>query len=218
MFFIRLNTVLAAALPKGFGGVVGFCPGVGEGGFSLSGGVGVQSRLHGLGIDNVLSARMVDYRGKVLVASPNHDQDLYFALRGAGNGNFGVVTQLQVQMYPIAKQHRGQEILSLEATIPLEDWPEFSLKLGTMDVPHGFFPFFEGGIVPDLADPDVESIPTAFLYTGDDLNAGKQYLQDMIVPMLPLNSDDQPEYAMEVLSWYNWTVESGNFEGKYTKK
>ena len=79
-------------LPLGYGGVVGFCPGVAEGGFLLGGGIGVQTRLHGLGLDNVLEVNMVDYTGKVYEVSSSKHEDLFFALRGAGNGNFGVVT------------------------------------------------------------------------------------------------------------------------------
>ena len=37
----------------GLGGVIGFCGTVAEGGFVLGGGIGMQSRLYGLGLDNV---------------------------------------------------------------------------------------------------------------------------------------------------------------------
>ena len=202
----RSKQVLGVSLPLGYGGVVGFEPGVAEGGYSLSGGVGFQSRLYGLGIDNVLSLRMVTADANVLVASPIGDADLYFALRGAGNGNYGVVTELKVQLHPIAKRNRGQELLSFEVPVSIEKWADFCVALGTMDVPRGFFVLFEGGIVNNNA------FPVSFLYTGD-LEQGKHFLVDNIVPMLSSGDDDEPEYEVEVLSWYNYTVSAGNFEG-----
>jgi len=191
--------------------------GVAEGGYSLSGGVGVQSRLHGLGLDNVLALNMVDYQGNMHRASSTDDTDLYFALRGAGNGNFGVVTEIHVQLHPLAEHNKGRELLSFDATVPVDAWADFCLSLGALDVPHGFFPLFEGGIVADLANPDKEAFPTAFLYTGDDLDEGKQFLMESIVPLLPENTDNKPEWEMQVLSWYDWTVASGNFLGNYVQ-
>ena len=138
-----VQDVFGVALPQGFGGVVGFCPGVAEGGYLLSGGVGVQSRLHGLGLDIVLSLRMVDAQGVVHKASPQEDTDLFFALRGAGNGNFGVVAELQVQLHPIASHNNRQELLSFEAVVPVGVWAEFCTGLDALDVPHGFFPLLK---------------------------------------------------------------------------
>ena len=53
-------------------------------------------------------------------------------------------------------------------------------------------------------------MPLAILYTGDDLEAGTESLEANIVSML-----GNAEYDIIVLSWYKWTVESGNFEGSY---
>ena len=92
--------------------------------------------------------------------------------------------------------------------VPLEQWVDFNMAITSMDVPNGFFPLYEGGIMSTSAGRD--ALPFAMLYTGDDLNEGKQYVEDVIVPLL----GDDTEYDVDVLSWYNWTVESGNFEGK----
>jgi hypothetical protein len=87
----------------GYGGVVGYCGTVAEAGFILGGGLGLQSRLHGLGLDNVLAMRIVLADGTVRYVSKDSknpmDVDLFWALRGAGGGSFGVVTELEVQIH-----------------------------------------------------------------------------------------------------------------------
>ncbi len=60
----------------------------------LGGGFGLASRAWGLASDNLLSCRIVTADGAVLVADKNNHDDLYWACRGGGGGNFGIVTQL----------------------------------------------------------------------------------------------------------------------------
>ncbi|KAJ9078638.1 hypothetical protein DSO57_1004902 [Entomophthora muscae] len=66
---------------------------VGVGGQTLGGGFGMLSRKYGLLVDRVVSLKMVDVNGKLLDVDENTNNDLFFALRGAGGGSFGVVTQ-----------------------------------------------------------------------------------------------------------------------------
>ncbi|WP_405999950.1 FAD-binding oxidoreductase [Streptomyces sp. NBC_00829] len=78
----------------------GSCPSVGVSGLTLGGGHGVTSRAYGLTCDSLTSATLVTADGKVLTASPTRNKDLFWALRGAGNGNFGVVTRLRFRTHP----------------------------------------------------------------------------------------------------------------------
>ncbi|CAG8615672.1 12194_t:CDS:2 [Ambispora leptoticha] len=82
----------------------GSCPGVGIGGFTLGGGYGLYSRKFGLAVDNVLSIDIVGANGNLITASPNRNSDLFFALRGAGGGNYGVVTAFTFNITPIQTQ------------------------------------------------------------------------------------------------------------------
>ncbi|WP_406154252.1 FAD-binding oxidoreductase [Streptomyces sp. NBC_01023] len=72
----------------------GSCPTVGISGLTLGGGHGVASRAYGLTCDSLTSATLITADGKRLTASAKENQDLFWALRGAGNGNFGVVTSM----------------------------------------------------------------------------------------------------------------------------
>ena len=79
----------------------GTCPTVGITGLALGGGFGRLSPLHGLTSDNLLGLRMVTAEGKVIVADPKENSDLYWACRGGGGGNFGVVTELTFRLQPV---------------------------------------------------------------------------------------------------------------------
>lgn len=78
----------------------GSCPTVGISGLTLGGGHGVASRAYGLTCDSLTAATVVTADGKTLTVDAKHHPDLFWALRGAGNGNFGVVTELTFRTRP----------------------------------------------------------------------------------------------------------------------
>src|SRR3984885_8541847 len=71
----------------------GSCFPVGVAGHSLGGGFGLLGRPFGLACDSVLSMEVVDAAGNILNVSAAENPDLFWALRGGGNGSFGVVTK-----------------------------------------------------------------------------------------------------------------------------
>lgn len=76
----------------------GTCPAVGAGHF-LCGGFGPTSRQWGLATDNILEADVVLADGSLVTASDRENQELFWALKGAGSF-FGIVTRFKFRTYP----------------------------------------------------------------------------------------------------------------------
>ncbi|MFF9040054.1 FAD-binding oxidoreductase [Streptomyces sp. NPDC014892] len=96
----KLIDVYRALAAKGVTIPAGSCPTVGVSGLTLGGGHGVTSRAYGLTCDSLTQATLITADGKQLIANATTNKDLFWALRGAGNGNFGVVTELRFRTHP----------------------------------------------------------------------------------------------------------------------
>lgn len=96
----KLIDVYRALAAKGVTIPAGSCPTVGVSGLTLGGGHGVTSRAYGLTCDSLTQATLITADGKQLTANATTHKDLFWALRGAGNGNFGVVTELHFKTHP----------------------------------------------------------------------------------------------------------------------
>lgn len=90
----------------------GGCSTVGVSGFTLGGGLSFLSRAYGLAIDNLVSLRMVAPNGTVLNISGDgsHQTDIWWALRGGGGGNFGVVVDLTLRLHAGEERTTVQEV------------------------------------------------------------------------------------------------------------
>ncbi|MEU4293224.1 FAD-binding oxidoreductase [Kribbella sp. NPDC026596] len=81
----------------------GTCPTVGVAGLTLGGGMGIHTRAFGLTCDRVLSMGVITADGTARNVSATVDPDLFWALRGSGGGNFGVVTSFRISTIPATK-------------------------------------------------------------------------------------------------------------------
>ncbi len=86
-----------AAMNQGVPG--GSCPSVGITGSTLGGGIGVVGRKYGLSCDALTAVELVTADGNSIRCSENSEPELFWAHRGGGGGNFGVVTALEFRTH-----------------------------------------------------------------------------------------------------------------------
>ena len=98
--------VTAPASEHGLAPLAGSSPDVGVVGYSLGGGVGWLGRKHGLAANSVLAIELVTADGRLRRVDADHDPDLFWALRGGG-GSFGVVTAMEIALYPLPELYAG---------------------------------------------------------------------------------------------------------------
>jgi FAD/FMN-containing dehydrogenase len=96
----RLGEVYESLDDQGVTLPAGSCPSVGITGLTLGGGLGILGRQFGLTADQLLGAQVVLADGRVVDCDGDHDAELFWALRGAGASNFGVVTSLVFRTRP----------------------------------------------------------------------------------------------------------------------
>lgn len=109
-----LGDLDAATQPHGLVVPAGVVSETGIAGLTLSGGLGWVRRKWGLTCDSLVGATLVTAAGDVIEVTEESDPDLLWGLRGGG-GNFGVVTELVFDAYPL-----GPEVAFLFTLYPLE--------------------------------------------------------------------------------------------------
>jgi FAD/FMN-containing dehydrogenase len=111
----RLADVYDQLTAQGVSIPTGTCPTVGISGITMGGGISFMDRKYGLTCDNLVSARMVTADGRLLDVSETQEPDLFWALRGGGGGNFGVVTSFTF------KTHVAQDLTEFLAGYAFSD-------------------------------------------------------------------------------------------------
>jgi hypothetical protein len=126
---VRWREVIDAAAPHGLAPLNGSSSNVGVVGYTTGGGLGLMARRHGFAADHVLSATVVTGDGEIRTVDPEHDPDLFWAVRG-GKSNFGVVTELEFALVEQARFYGGGIFFPGEAAAEvLHAWREWAPTL-----------------------------------------------------------------------------------------
>ncbi|RYE39201.1 MAG: FAD-binding oxidoreductase, partial [Hyphomicrobiales bacterium] len=102
----RWDAVTAAAAEHGLAPISGAAGTVGVVGYLLGGGLGPLARSHGFSSDYIESFTVVTGTGDVVIASQDHNSDLYWALRG-GKGGLGIVTEVRLRLIELSTLYAG---------------------------------------------------------------------------------------------------------------
>jgi FAD/FMN-containing dehydrogenase len=162
--------VAAAATEHGLAGLHGSAPDVGVVGYTLGGGIGWLSRMHGFASNRMLAADVVTADGERLRVSRDEHPDLFWALRGGG-GAFAAVTAIEFELLPLTEAYAGwlvwEAAAGAEVVHAYREWArsaprEFTTALRFLHLP----PFPD---VPEpLRDRPVMAFDGAFLGSEDD--------------------------------------------------
>lgn len=180
----------------------GGCPTVGIGGFMQGGGYSFVSRSYGMSIDNLLSLTLVTVDGEVRMlsaeAASEADQDLFWACRGGGGGNWGVVVDMTIRVHqPNTPKmltgglrfapERAQEVLGF-----YNRWVE--------TLPNEMALYGIWGMSPDPSNParKIQTFGFTAIYNGDFRQGAKllQPLLDLGPLTVSLNEITLPEFEL----------------------
>src|SRR6516162_4966309 len=98
--------VTVPASEFGLAALAGSSSNVGVTGYTLGGGLGWLARRYGLAANSVTAVEIVTPDGRLVRADADHEADIFWAVRGGG-GSVGVVTALEMTLYPVSELYAG---------------------------------------------------------------------------------------------------------------
>lgn len=116
----------------------GSCPNVGALGFTLGGGIGFLNRKYGFMCDQVTGLKILLADGKISKVDRDHHPDLFWALCGGGNGNFGIVTEIRL------KTHKLKKLWVFQFQYTLDQLPEALKYWQTWEISEDWGTEFKG--------------------------------------------------------------------------
>ncbi|TYC05149.1 FAD-binding oxidoreductase [Micromonospora sp. WP24] len=147
------HPVVQGAAAHGLAALHGSSPDTGVVGYTLGGGVSWFGRELGLAANSVTAVELVDADGELRRVDAEHDPELFWAVRGGGGANFGVVTALDFALYPIETAYAGMLVWDLrEAHRVLSRWASWAV-----DAPDGITTSYR-----HLQFPPIPEIPEPF--------------------------------------------------------
>jgi hypothetical protein len=181
----RETQVFGLATP---GGVVST---TGIAGLTLHGGMGHLRSKYGLSLDNLLSVDIVLADGQLRTASATENEDLFWAVRGAGS-NFGVITSFEFRLHPV-----GPMVMLCAPIYALEDGPRVLRKWRDLiqSVPDEFTPlavFWSGppGFPEGVVGKPIVILAGVYAGPVEEGEKVSQPFRELATPLLDLSGPE----------------------------
>jgi FAD/FMN-containing dehydrogenase len=143
----KWGAVLGPAQQHGLAPLLGSTTDVGAVGYTLGGGMGWLARQYGLCSDTVRWFELVTPDGALVRTSATEQPELFWALKGGGAGTLGVVTAMEIELYPIDMVYAGNLFYPIEnardVMIRWRDWVSDADRRLTSSVGITHFPPLE---------------------------------------------------------------------------
>jgi FAD/FMN-containing dehydrogenase len=203
---LTVGELIGATERHGLVTPVGVASTTGIAGLSLGGGMGLLTGKLGLTCDNVLAFEVVTADGRVLRASAQENDDLYWGLRGGG-GNLGIVTGFEYQLhimdpplagliaYPLS--HARQVLRSFRDFVA-HGIDELAAHAGVLTLPDGY-----------------PVVGIVLCYCGDPAK-GERIIRPLRQFGAPLMDTIRPMSYLDTISMFDATVPEGR--KYYTKQ
>ncbi|KAF4615980.1 hypothetical protein D9613_011273 [Agrocybe pediades] len=186
----------------------GQCPFVGVSGFVLGGGVSPFSRSYGLAIDNVVEMTMVTAKGELVTVS-EHDtdpakRDLFWALRGGGGGNFGVLVEYVSKVHKLRNPHGYIVAGNLTWPLPARE-DDFKAMMKVWNEGDSWPDELTADMIVRYRDVDGQLLgQMTIIYNGDMDGCLKA-----VAPLMAFN----PENEMVQMNWNDWVkIDASSFQ------
>ncbi|WIY05756.1 FAD-binding protein [Amycolatopsis mongoliensis] len=175
---------------------------VGIGGLVLGGGVAALSRALGLTCDSLVETDVVLADGSIVTASETENEDLFWACRGGGGGNFGVNVSFTFQARPVVET---------STCLLLWDWEHAASVLAVMqevmrDAPDRFAARI--GISRSAGEPGVVSVIGQHLGPASELRA---LLAPALAVATPHRADIEDRTFWEAVEYLHHSSAGGAF-------
>lgn len=168
------------AAPTGTEGTVGLV------GATLGGGFGLLTRSFGMACDNLIAAEIVvasnALGAEAIIADGTDNPDLLWALRGAGNGSFGIVTSLTYAVRPLP-----------HTTYVTARWPGLDDLVGVFDAWQRSAPHVDHRLTSQLEIHRDEILLVGVLASGSEAEAAQ-----LLAPILSVGD---PDVTTTTASW-----------------
>ncbi len=181
----RWGAVADATAPHGLTAPHGSAETVGVVGYLLRGGMSFYGRKVGLAVNSVRAIELVTAGGDEVRVDADHDPELFWAMRGGGGG-LGVVTAIEVALFPVAKVITGGAYWPAEHAERLlniwlkwtDDAPrEATTSVRVLNLP----PLPE--LPPALAGKPVFSVDGAVRSPTADVTEAERIADDLLAPL-----------------------------------